>query len=132
MRRRYGVLFAVVVVVLGSRAAEPLVQYVVATDRVAELRSERDALAAAVDELEAQRAALQDPAEVELLAREELGLVRPGEIPFVVVTPAAEAATEEARTPADAAPEPSVTPATAPWWVDLGRALRRVGLCGGA
>lgn len=41
--------------------------------------------------LEADVAALQTPTEVERIAREDYGLVRPGEVAYVVVTPRAPA-----------------------------------------
>lgn len=47
--------------------------------------SQRNALAAENLRLEQQVAALQTPAEVERLAREQFGLVLPGEIAFVAV-----------------------------------------------
>lgn len=34
-------------------------------------------------ELEAEKQRLQDPKEIEALAREKLGLVKPGEVPYV-------------------------------------------------
>ncbi|MDP8958849.1 MAG: septum formation initiator family protein [Actinomycetota bacterium] len=40
--------------------------------------------------LEDRAAALRTPAEVERIAREEFGLVRPGEVAYVVVSPPAE------------------------------------------
>jgi hypothetical protein len=43
-------------------------------------------LTAAAD-LERRRQQLRDPEEIELLAREQLGMVRPGEIPYVVTSP---------------------------------------------
>lgn len=41
--------------------------------------------------LEAEAAALHTPTEVERIAREDYGLVRPGEVAYVVVTPRASA-----------------------------------------
>ncbi len=60
--------------------------------------------------LEARIAALQTPEEVERLAREQFGLVRPGETGYVVITPPEEAAAE---------PEPEPVPEGKPWWEDV-------------
>jgi cell division protein FtsB len=63
-------------------------------------------------DLESQLARLKDPAYLERLAREELGVVRPGEIGFVVV-------------PGDAAPKQASTPAKpTPWYERLMRSLK--------
>ena len=35
------------------------------------------------DELEQEKAMLQDPKTIEQVARDELGLVKPGEVPYV-------------------------------------------------
>jgi hypothetical protein len=64
--------------------------------------------------LEDQLARLKDPAHLEKLARQELGVVRPGEIGFVVV-------------PGDAAPEKEAAPTEqGPWYERLVRSLRSV------
>jgi hypothetical protein len=68
-------------------AVGPLQSFTAAAERVGDLAMTRDQLQAAVDRLEDRRALLHDPDELELLARQDFGLVRPGEIPFVVVTP---------------------------------------------
>ena len=65
--------------------------------------------------LEARIEALQTPEEVERLAREQFGLVHPGEIGYVVVTPPWEA--DDPR-PADA-PEAPADPTDKPWWEDV-------------
>jgi cell division protein FtsB len=63
-------------------------------------------------QLEGQLARLKDPAYLERLAREELGVVRPGEIGFVVV-------------PGDPAPEQAPAPAKpAPWYERIMRSLK--------
>lgn len=56
--------------------------------------------------LEQRLARLQDPDYIEKLAREQLGMVRPGEISYVVVPP-------EASNPEEAPPKPK----PAPWYV---------------
>ena len=62
----------------------PLQSFTAASERVDELQSRRVQLATAVEDMEARRARLMDPEHVELRAREELGMVKPGETPYVV------------------------------------------------
>ncbi|MGH8910832.1 MAG: septum formation initiator family protein, partial [Egibacteraceae bacterium] len=72
---------------LGVTAIGPVKSYAAAGDRVEQLVQRRTDLQAEVDRLEELRLRLGDPKEIELLAREQFGLVRPGEIPYVVVHP---------------------------------------------
>lgn len=75
---------------------------IVAADRAIEV--EQDRLAATlseIDELEAERDALLTDVEVERVARERFGYVKPGEQPYVVVTPR-----EQEDLPPEAAEEP--------------------------
>ncbi len=60
--------------------------------------------------LEARIVALQSPEEVERLAREQFGLVRPGETGYVVITPPGEAVPET---------EPEPVSPDKPWWEDV-------------
>lgn len=85
--RGYIVVLLGVVAVLVAMALGPLGNYTAAADRVDSLTESRDRLAEEVDSLEDRRERLQDLDEIELMARTELGMVRPGEVPFVVVTP---------------------------------------------
>ncbi|HWC32594.1 MAG TPA: septum formation initiator family protein [Actinomycetota bacterium] len=80
-----GAILAVLVVALAMALAVPLRQYFEQRAEIAglerrlvELRAERDAL-------EAKIRRLNDPAHLERVARRCLGMVRPGEIPFVTV-----------------------------------------------
>jgi cell division protein FtsB len=86
--RPYLVALLGLLVLLAVMAVGPLQSYTAAAEQVDSLIVARDQLAAEVGELERERGRLHDPGYVELLAREQLGLVKPGEIPFVVVTPA--------------------------------------------
>lgn len=85
--RPYFLALLVLLALLTVMAVAPLQSFTAATARVDDLAARRDDLQARVDRLEAERERLEDPEELELLAREELGLVKPGEIPYVVVTP---------------------------------------------
>jgi cell division protein FtsB len=77
------------------------------------LGREADRLARELEQLRQQNVQLREeirllntPEYVERLAREQLGLVKPGEIAVILVQPT------PAPTPAPAAPEP----AAEPWW----------------
>lgn len=82
--RIYLLALAVLVVLLAFMAIGPLQSYTVATERVEGLATSRDRLESAVERLEERRERLQDPEEIEVLARSELGLVMPGEQAYVV------------------------------------------------
>jgi len=110
--RVYATGLAVLAVLLGVMMLGPLESLSAASDRVDALQAERDRRVAEVAELEQRRDALQQPEQVELRARRELGMVEPGEIPFVVVTPESDAP--------PAAPAPA--PPQAPWYDRLWQA----------
>jgi cell division protein FtsB len=77
------VLLALATNVLPIRQIVAQRQELAATEaRLDELVAENDTLAAHVD-------ALETPVEIERIAREELGYIRPGEQPFVVIDPSA-------------------------------------------
>ncbi|MBA2578446.1 MAG: septum formation initiator family protein [Euzebyaceae bacterium] len=109
-----------VVVLLGAMAVRPLQSYTAAAARVDELTATQERLEAGVDELSERRAALEDPEQLELLAREEHGLVRPGEIPYVVVTPEPE---DQQIRPRPPEPDPRTD---GPWYRRLTDAVREL------
>jgi cell division protein FtsB len=106
-------LAALVAVVVTSAGIFPFRQ-IIADRRTVSLAQEKLlALRAENGRLDEEVAALASDAEVERLAREQFGLVRPGEIAYVVVSPEGEEAPE---------PEPEATLDRAgeqPWWRDL-------------
>ena len=65
----------------------PLNHYLDGRERVELLETKKAALGSEIQRLETRRDDLHDPEQIELIAREQLGLVKPGEIPYVVVTP---------------------------------------------
>jgi cell division protein FtsB len=65
----------------------PMREYLAQRARVARLEAQVDEQQRRVDALEARKQRLQDPAYVEQLARERLHFVRPGEIPYILLTP---------------------------------------------
>jgi cell division protein FtsB len=74
------------IVLLGTMAIGPVKSYAAAADRVGQLEQGQAELQAQVDRLEERRQDLHDPLEIEQLARERFGLVRPGEVPYIVVS----------------------------------------------
>jgi cell division protein FtsB len=80
-------ILGVVVMVLALALTVPLRQYVAQRGKVARLRARPQQAQARVDALEARKRQLQDPAYVEQLARERLHFVRPGEVPYILLTP---------------------------------------------
>lgn len=88
--RPYQIGLLVLVALLAAMAWAPLRSLAAGSERLEQLTASRDQLAEEVERLEDRRDQLMDPQELEIMAREELGLVKPGEIPYVVVTPEAE------------------------------------------
>jgi cell division protein FtsB len=102
---------------LFAMASGPARSYAAAGDRVAELFQRRTHLQSEVDRLEERRLELQDDEEMELLAREQFGFVRPGEIPYVVVGPG---------NPVDKLQVAITEPEAGPWYSRFAAMLRRL------
>jgi cell division protein FtsB len=68
-------------------AAAPFETYVSSRDRLEVLEQQAVALEAENARLEQQLSDLDDPLTIELLAREQQGLVRRGEVPYVLIVP---------------------------------------------
>jgi cell division protein FtsL len=81
---RAGILAALIVVV-AMLSIVPLRQLLAQRAEIARLEQDAQRLEQANDTLESQVARLHDPRELERLARECLGMVRPGETAFVTV-----------------------------------------------
>ena len=114
-------------VLLGAMAIGPVKSYTAATDRVRQLDQRRAELEARVDRLEARRLELANPDEIELLAREQLGMIRPGEIPYVVVAPSSGGASSQAPSPSPGQShvgDATAAPVHQPWYRRIGQALR--------
>jgi cell division protein FtsB len=71
--------------------AAPFEQYVVARQRVALLEQQALALDGENQRLERRLSDLDDPVTIELLARSQQGLVRSGEVPYVLIAPEVDA-----------------------------------------
>lgn len=81
-------ILALVVCALALTVAVPLHNFVGQRQELAAVSEQQQALEADVARLSADRARLADPAEVEAQARTRLGMVTPGETPYVVQFPA--------------------------------------------
>lgn len=77
-----GVLILAIVMVSG-----PAQRYLDSESRVEALEAKAEALEAENEQLEQRRTDLTDDEYVELLAREQQGFVRPGEVPYTLVPP---------------------------------------------
>ena len=104
-------LAVLVVSVAVTTNALPLRQIVDQQQEVIDAQTKLKELTRENDILADQVAALQTPLEVERLAREKLGYVRPGEAAYVVIekeapVPVAEFGTEAAGVPAESDPVP--------------------------
>ena len=96
--RRAAVL-ALVVCALVLSVAVPLRNYLAQRGELDETVRQQEQLREQVDGLERRKAELQDPAQVEVEARERLRYVRPGETPYVVQLPSSTPAPPPAQEP---------------------------------
>ena len=79
------ILLAVVVMLIGFAFIDPVRAYLAERARITELQQQTHSLEALNAALEDRVKQLQDPAYLERLARECLGMVEPGDIAFVSV-----------------------------------------------
>ena len=126
-RRRRGVLRRILggdlllgVLLLGSIAfgvlllAQPFEDYVDTRQRVALLEQQALALETENLRLEQRIEDLDDPVTIELLARSQQGLVRPGEVPYVLIAPEVDAPRIR-DVPEEAVPEADVLDRVLAW-----------------
>jgi hypothetical protein len=107
-----GAVVGTLLVVLLLSALYPIRQYFTQKTELKNLAAEEILLAQRIDELSELKSRLLTADEIERIAREELGMVRPGEIAFAIV-PGVDAAKKAAP------PVPSVEAAKAkPAWYD--------------
>lgn len=84
MRAR-GAVVATLLVVLLMSALYPIRQYVGQKSQVGDLVAQEQELTQRIAELRHQQGLLLSNDEIERIAREELGMVRPGEVAFAVL-----------------------------------------------
>lgn len=87
----------------------PFERYADSRTRVEAARSTADALDEEIARLEDRVEQLQDPTNLELLAREEQGMIRPGEVAYTLVPPVVDR-------PVISAPRSSEAETTPPWY----------------
>jgi cell division protein FtsB len=100
--RRAAVL-TLVVCALALSVAVPLRNYLSQRGELRDTVQQQQQLRQQVDELERRKAQLEDPAQVEVEARERLRYVKPGETPYVVQLPS-QTTTPPPPAPADGEP----------------------------
>ncbi|MGH2785221.1 MAG: FtsB family cell division protein [Actinomycetota bacterium] len=93
-----GALVGTLLVVLLLSALYPVRQYFSQKNEIKSLSHEEAQLAKRVENLSALKSRLLTDDEIERIAREELGMVRPGEVAFAIV-PGGEAAPKDAVIP---------------------------------
>lgn len=86
-----------VVGLVGAMAIEPTRQLLAQRDRIDGMLGDLNGLHRTNEKLERRIERLQDPDFIEQLAREQAGLVRPGEVPFLVMPPSRQAQAAERK-----------------------------------
>ena len=115
--RPYVLAFFVLLALLAMMIVGPLQSYTAASERVHDLQAARADQQRQVADLQERKTRLQDPEEIELLARQRLGLVKPGEIPFVVT--GGDPDTDQVRPDG----RPLTPPLKLSFWQRIGRAF---------
>lgn len=113
---RRAAILAAVVCVLTLTIAGPVRTYFAQRTEMKQLAASESALRAQIAELESQKAKLADPVYIAAQARERLGFVKPGDIPYQVQLPPGVADPPEASA-ADGIP--GAAPSSDPWYSAL-------------
>ena len=93
----------------------PLQSFWQGRERVQLLDAKNQALTTEIDALRDRAAELRDPEQIELLAREQQGFIRPGEVPYAIVPPAV----DRPRITTRHEIEPQPAPWYQRWWDTL-------------
>ena len=110
---RRAAILATVICVLTLTIAGPVRTYFAQRTEMKQLAASESALRQQISELEQQKGKLGDPAFIAAQARERLGFVMPGEIPYQVQLPPG------AALPADPGSQPKAAPSSDPWYTSL-------------
>jgi cell division protein FtsB len=110
---RRAAILAAVVCVLTLTIAGPVRTYFAQRTEMKQLAASEAALRHQISDLEQQKGKLADPAYVAAQARERLGFVMPGEIPYQVQLP------PNAALPADPGSAPTPRATNDPWYTSL-------------
>ena len=110
---RRAAILAAVVCVLTLTIAGPVRTYFAQRTEMKQLSASESALRHQIADLEQQKGKLADPAYVAAQARERLGFVMPGEIPYQVQLP------PNAALPGDPGSAPAAAATNDPWYTSL-------------
>src|SRR5271170_2692485 len=110
---RRAAILAAVVCVLTLTIAGPVRTYFAQRTEMKQLSASESAVRHQIADLEQQRVKLADPAYIAAQARERLGFVMPGEIPYQVQLP------PNAALPAEPGSAPAASASTDPWYTSL-------------
>src|SRR5271156_4966284 len=110
---RRAAILAAVVCVLTLTIAGPVRTYFAQRTEMKQLSPSEAALRQQIADLEQQRVKLADPAYVAAQARERLGFVMPGEVPYQVQLP------PNAALPTEPGSQPAASATNAPWYTSL-------------
>ena len=110
---RRAAILAAVVCVLTLTIAGPVRTYFAQRTEMKQLAASEAALRGQITDLEQQKVKLADPAYVAAQARERLGFVRPGEVPYQIQLP------PNAALPAEPGSTPTAATTNDPWYTSL-------------
>ena len=110
---RRAVILAAVVCVLTLTIAGPVRTFFAQHTEMKQQAKIEASLRQQIAELRQQQANLADPAHIKAQARERLGFVMPGEIPYQVQLP------PSANVPGGPGEQPAITPSGDPWYTAL-------------
>ena len=110
---RRAAILAAMVCVLTLTIAGPVRTYFAQRTEMKQLAASESALREQITELEGQKSKLADPVYIAAQARERLGFVMPGDIPYQVQLPAS------STVASDAGPRAGVAPSGDPWYTSL-------------
>jgi len=110
---RRAAILAAVVCVLTLTIAGPVRTYFAQRTEMKQLAASEAALRQQIGDLQQQKVKLADPAYIAAQARERLGFVKPGDIPYQVQLP------PSAALPAGPGSEPTPAASTDPWYTSL-------------
>jgi cell division protein FtsB len=115
---RRAAILAAVVCILTLTIAGPVRTYFAQRTEMQQLEASRQALEAQIAELQAQKDKLADPAYIAAQARERLGFVMPGDIPYQVQLPPGALKPDGPETDA-----PAELTNTDPWYTSLWKTI---------
>jgi cell division protein FtsB len=113
MTARRAAILAAVVCVLTLTIAGPVRTYFAQRTEMKQLSASEAALRQQIADLEQQKVKLADPAYIAAQARERLGFVMPGEVPYQVQLP------PNAALPAEPGSAPAASASNDPWYTSL-------------